>query len=146
MAVERIQLVPDEVLKKETIKEKVLKGEITKENFDDLSEAEQEKVKDILFDMASEEINLFHGVSSLEFIMMGALRIMNKEMNNVSLTETDLYIKETLQRIMKKHELSNTDFAKEDWLMDYMAYAEGNATKILENRMNYLSQKRSLID
>lgn len=146
MAVERIQLVPDEVLKKETIKEKVLKGEITKENFDDLSEDEQEKVKDILFDMASEEINLFHGVSSLEFILMGTLRVINKQMNNIALTETDEYIKDTLSRITEKHELSNTNFAKEDWLMDYMAYAEGNATKILENRMNYLSQKRSIID
>ena len=146
MAVERIQLVPDDVLKKETLKDKVLSGEITKENFNNLTELEQAEVKDILFDMASEGINLYTGVSSLEFIMMGALRVMNKEMNHIALTETDMYIKNTLQEIMEKHELSNTNMAKEDWLMDYMAYAEGNATKILENRMNYLSQKRSIID
>ena len=144
--VERIQLVPDDVLKKETLKDKVLSGEITKENFNNLTELEQAEVKDILFDMASEGINLYTGVSSLEFIMMGALRVMNKEMNHIALTETDMYIKNTLQEIMEKHELSNTNMAKEDWLMDYMAYSKANAVKILENRSKYLAQKHSIVD
>lgn len=146
MTVQKIQLVPDEILNEQNLKERVMRGEITKDNYETLSEKEQNKVKDILFDIASENVNIYHGASSLEFILIGALRIIKREMNGLPLTETDLEIKESLDRILEMHELGNENSSKENWLMDYMGYAEAKSKKFLDNRKNYINSKRSIIE
>lgn len=145
MAVERIQLVANEILEENEIKRKVEMGEIKKENFEEFSPEIQMKIKDILFDEAKKKIDIYHGVSSLEFILMGSLRIMRKEINKIPLTQTEVEIKKAMERITCMHELSNPNSSMEEWEMDYLAYAEANALKVLENRKKYIETKGNIL-
>ncbi|MDR4369791.1 hypothetical protein, partial [Bacillus cereus] len=96
MARERISFVSDDVRKEETLESKILSGEINAESFKNLSEEEQLKVNQILFNMASEKINPNIGSSTLEFVLFGFMRIMNKRENGLSISVDEKEIEENL--------------------------------------------------
>jgi hypothetical protein len=145
MARERISFVSDDVRKEETLESKILSGEINAESFKNLSEEEQLKVNQILFNMASEKINPNIGSSTLEFVLFGFMRIMNKKVMGLSLSVDEKEIEENLEQIAKMHQITDASLAKSDWLFDYMGYAEAKAKEILENRKEHIDRKQNIM-
>ncbi|ECP9029754.1 hypothetical protein FU976_08035 [Campylobacter jejuni] len=141
MARERISLVADDVKQQMDLESRILAGEITSDNFNELSPDEQSQVNATLFKMASTKIDPNQGASALEFILFGFMRIMNKKINGMSLSEEEKSIEASLNRIWNKHELTNASIGKESWLFDYMAYAELKSTEFLRNRKEHIERK-----
>ena len=144
MAVQRFNLLPEEEQKKEDLVSKIKRGEINPDNFSELPEGEQEKVNDILFDMASSQIDSNEGASTLEFILMSFIRIAYKKMNNVSLNSEDVKVEESLRRILNMHQITNEKVAMKDWLFDYMSYAEYKTAQFLQNREEHIERKKNV--
>lgn len=141
MARERISLVPEEVKKEVTLESRIRSGEINAENFSLLSPEEQSQVNSILFKMASSKIDPNQGASALEFVLFGFIRIMNKKVNGLALTEDEKEIEASLDRITGMHEMTNPEVAKADWLFDYMQYAEVKSAEFLQNRKEHIDRK-----
>lgn len=141
MARERISLVPEEVKKEVTLESRIRSGEINAENFSHLSPEEQSQVNSILFKMASSKIDPNQGASALEFVLFGFIRIMNKKVNGLALTEDEKEIEASLGRITGMHEMTNSAVAKADWLFDYMQYAEVKSAEFLQNRKEHIERK-----
>lgn len=144
MARERISLIPDEVRSELTLEARIRSGEINPGNFNELSQEEQEKVNGLLFKMASEKIEPNQGLSAIEFILMGHLRIIAKKVDGLALSEDDIAVEESLNRIMAMHEITNPDMAKADWLFDYMQYAEVKSAAFLQNRKEHIARKAQI--
>lgn len=142
MAREKINLVPNELKEKITIKKKILEGEITPEIFNTLPEKEKEKIVDILFEIASSKVDPNQGASTLEFVVFAFMRLVNKQLAGMSLTAEDQEIKEKLDTILNMHEITNTKISKKDWLFDYMEYAASKAEEILNNRKEHIERKK----
>lgn len=141
MARERILLVPEETMEEKLIESRIKSGEINPEVFATLSQEEQSKINAILFKMASSGIDSNQGVSALEFITLASIRLLFKMVEHQGLTDDDLKIKESLNRIFQQHELLNSDVAMEDWLFDYMGYGEHKSAEILRNRKQHIERK-----
>ena len=144
MARERITLVPDEVKEKMDLEGRILSGEITAENFNELTPEEQTEVNALLFKMASEKIEPNQGSSTLEFVLFGFMRVAMKRMNGMSLTEDEKEIEEGLKRIMSMHQITDTTLYKSEWLFDYIGYAEMKAAEILRNRKEHIDRKQQV--
>lgn len=123
MTVEHFQLVPNATLEKQNLKGQILNKEITKENFGSLSSDDQLKVKDILFDISTENIDSNEGASTLEFILMAFIRLTNKKLNGESLNSEDVQIEKELNEILATHDLANGT-ARKEWPFNYMSYAQ----------------------
>lgn len=145
MARERIQLVPDEILNKEALKQQLLTGEMTPEIFSTLLQPEKDQINEILFDIASEKVIPNVALSVLEFALFSFMRVMTKKMNNVSLTAEDQEIMRGLEDIMAVHEITDGVTPKANWQFDYLAYAQYNAQKFLENRKEHVERKKQTI-
>lgn len=141
MARERISLIPEAVQEERSIESKIRSGEINPEIFATLPPEEQSKINGILFKMASSGIDSNQGVSALEFITLSSIRLLFKMVNHQGLTDDDMKIKASLDRIFKQHELLNSDVSMEDWLFDYMGYAEYKSGEILNNRKEHIERK-----
>jgi hypothetical protein len=144
MARQRISLVSEEVKSEATLESKIRSGEITADNFSELSAEEQAHVNGILFKMASEKINPNQGASAIEFTLFGFMRVMTKKIQGMSLTEDEKEIEAALNRIMGMHEITNDTVTKSDWLFDYMGYAESKAFEILGNRKEHIERKQQV--
>lgn len=144
MARERFSLVSDEVKQQLNLESRIKTGEINSDNFSSLSPEEQKEVNLLLFKMASEKIEPNQGLSAVEFILMGFIRIAHKKINNMSLTEDEQAIEESLHRIMNLHDITNENKAKSDWLFDYMGYAEVKAVEFLQNRKEHIERKQQI--
>jgi len=143
MARERISLVSDEIQKEEKIRNDINSGLITKDNYNNLSLEDQEKVNEILFEIAEENINLAQGVSAIEFVLFAYIRLSRKESKGLSLTAEDKLIEKELDEILDTHEITSRNVYKKDWLFDYLAYAQHAANKILQNRKEHIERKKS---
>lgn len=144
MARELISLVPDKERYELTLEARVLSGEITAENFNELPEEEQKYVNSILFKMASDQIEPNQGTSAIEFILFAFMRITNKKVNGIGLTAEDREIEEGLNRILQSHQITNSQTFKKDWLFDYMQYAEVKSTEFLKNRLEHIERKKQV--
>ncbi|MCY8466572.1 hypothetical protein [Bacillus atrophaeus] len=141
MARERIALVPEEVKKETTLELQIRSGELDTKKYADLSEEEQKKVREILFRIASEKVDPHQGNSVLEFILFGFIRLMNKKVKGLSLTQEDKKIEERLNRILDMHDITNKEKLRSEWLFDYMDYAEKKSEEILQNRQEHVFRK-----
>lgn len=145
MARQRISLIPDEQLKEITLRQQIGTGEMTPEIFAQLDPDEKRQVDGILFKMASEKVEPNQGISVLEFVVFGFIRIMTKKISGIGLSEDEMEIEKGLQAIMKIHEVTNDSVPRKDWLFDYMQYAEAKAIEILNNRREHIERKKQTI-
>lgn len=145
MARQHISFLSDEQKQVISLEARIQSGEITSENFSELSETEQTQVHKILFDMAAEKVNPNKGASALEFTLFAFMRVMTKKVQGMSLTEDEKQIDESLTRIMGLHQITNDAVSKSQWDLDYMRYAETKALEILSNRKEHLSRKQEVI-
>lgn len=141
MAREYISLVSDEVKKEATLESRIKSGELNPDNFHELSPEDQRQVNNILFKMASDKIDIHHGTSALEFVVMSALRLMTKRIDGLALSEEDQKIQKSLNAIMNMHDLANPTVPMDDWLFDYMAYAQHKTYETLQNRKDHIDRK-----
>jgi hypothetical protein len=144
MARERISLVSDEVKQQQDLEARIRSGEINPETFAQLSPEHQLEVNNLLFKIASEKVEPNQGTSALEFILFGFMRIMNKKIHGMSLTEDEKNIEESLNRIMDAHQITNQSVEKSQWLFDYMAYAEVKSGEFLRNREEHIVRKQQV--
>lgn len=144
MARERFSFVSDETKEQMDLESRIRAGEITAENFSELSQEDQTEVNAILFKMASEKIEPNQGSSTLEFVLFGFMRVAMKRMHGMSLTEDEKEIEESLKRIMSLHQITDTTLFKSEWLFDYMEYAEMKAAEILRNRKEHIDRKQQV--
>jgi hypothetical protein len=145
MARQRFSLVPDEVKQELILESKIRNGEINPDNFHQLTPEEQKKVQEILFRIASDKVNPNIGASTLEFVVFAFMRIAYKQLKGLALTAEDQEIKESLERIMQMHQITNDNISKQDWYFDYMKYAEEKAQAILKNREEHIERKRQIM-
>ncbi len=145
MAREKVRLVSDEDLKEKEIRNMISREEINQNNFDDYPEEIKRKVKEILFKTASEKVSLPQGLSSLEFVLLSYIRIMNKKVKGLALSAEDKKIESSLNRILEMHEITSSQILIDDWLFDYMHYAEKITEEVLDNRKNHYSLKKHII-
>lgn len=143
MARERINLISDHEKEIENLRLAIKNGSITKENFDSYSAGTQEKIKNVLFEISTENINANEGSSTLEFILMGFMRIAMKRMDGELLSAEDLVIQDELRSIMRLHEITN-GMERKQWLFDYMGYAEYKTAQFLKNRKDHIERKRKV--
>jgi hypothetical protein len=141
MTVQRISLVPDSEKDYLIIKQKILDQQLTKKDYDQLPPAEQQVVEKALFDIASDKVEPNIGASALEFVLFMFMRIVNKKLVGKSLTADDKIIEASLNRITSMHQITDSKLSIDQWLFDYMAYAEEKAAKILQNRKEHIARK-----
>lgn len=141
VARERIVLVPEEVKKETSLESKIRSGELDADKYASLPEEEQKKVLEILFKIASEKIDPHQGNSVLEFILFGFIRIINKKIKGLSLTQEDKKIEESLNNIFEMHDITNKNKLRSEWLFNYMSYAEKKSEEILRNRQEHVLRK-----
>jgi hypothetical protein len=144
MARERISLISEEERSTITLEQQIRTGEMNPEVFSTLSQEEQTKVNGILFKMASEKVEPNQGTSALEFILFGFMRIMNKKITGLALSEDEKAIDESLNRIMNLHQITNEEVLKINWLFDYMGYAEMKSAEFLQNRKEHIERKAQI--
>lgn len=144
MARERIALIPEAEQEERVLESKIKRGEINPETFSEMTPAEQSQVNGILFKMASSGIDSNQGVSALEFITLGSIRILFKLVEKRGLTDDDLKIKQALERIFAQHELLNDNVSMDDWLFDYMEYGQYKSAEILNNRKAHIDRKKEV--
>lgn len=141
MARERIVLISEEVKKEVTLESKIRSGELDFEKYKTLPDEEKKTVIEMLFKLASEKIDPHQGNSTLEFILFGFMRLMNKKVKGLSLTQEDKSIEESLNRILEMHDITNMNKLRSDWLFNYMGYAEKKSEEILQNRQEHVHRK-----
>lgn len=141
MARQRIQISTPEELEEKEILHRITNGEFSKEEFDELSKEKKDKVNDMLFELSSSGINLFHGTSALEFITIAGLRLLFQYQKNKPLTETDRKLEKMLEEILEMHQIGNQGVAPEDWLFDYISYTKYKTAQILRNREEHIERK-----
>ena len=142
MARQYISLVSDEEKRVLDLKTKIMNGEITAENFHSLSPEDQKEANNVLFELSAAGVNIHQGVSSLEFILCAFMRITNKKVAGMSLSEDEKEMEAALQRIMELHEIANPQIRKDEWLFDYLGYAEKKTAEILQNRKAHVDRKK----
>lgn len=145
MARERISLVPEEEKEVKQIKSMIESGEINTDNFHELPLELQKEVSRILFEMAESQINLAHGVSALEFVTFAFIRLMQKQVKGLPLSAEDKIIEEKLNRILDLHQITNKETYMDDWLFDYLEYAEAISKDVLKNRKDHIERKKKVI-
>ncbi|MCD7910940.1 hypothetical protein KC480_05295 [Bacillus velezensis] len=138
---ERVVLISDEVKKEVALESQIKSGELDFNKYSTLPEEEKKKVMEILFKIASEKVDPHQGNSALEFILFGFMRIINKQVKGLSLTQEDKNIEESLNRIFEMHDITNKNKLRSEWLFDYMGYAEKKSEEILQNRQDHVLRK-----
>lgn len=141
MARQHIQLTSPEELEEKQILQGIRNGQFSKEDFEKLPDEMKTKVNDILFELSSSEINLFHGTSALEFITIAAIRLLFRYKENTPLSETDKKLEKMLENILQMHQIGNQDVDPSDWLFDYTSYTEYKTAQILRNREEHIERK-----
>lgn len=144
MARERISLISDEQRSALTLEQQIRTGEINPDTFASLSPEEQKQVNTLLFKMASEKVEPNQGTSALEFILFGFMRLVNKKLTGLALSEDEKAIEANLNRIMGMHQITNEEVQKSDWLFDYMGYAEMKSAEFLRNREEHIQRKQQV--
>lgn len=140
---ERFVFVNKEEEKRLELKDQIKRGILTREVFEQLPEKEQHTVKDILFEMSSENVNVFHSLSVLEFVLIANMRLQLKGDN---LNEDDIKIQEALSEFISAHELGDPSKSINDWSIDYLSYIKKQTALVLENRRDHIERKRSLTE
>ena len=143
MARERFNLISDQEKEVQDLRTAIKEGVITKENFEKYDTATQEKIKNILFEISTENIDANEGASTLEFILMSFLRIAMKKMDGEPLEAEDLIIEDELRTIMRLHDITNGT-ARSQWLFDYMSYAQYKTSQFLSNRKEHIERKKNV--
>ncbi|CDQ41797.1 hypothetical protein [Virgibacillus salexigens] len=144
MTRERISLISDDDKKMQQLEDRILSGEINKNNYEQLNLTQQNEVNRILFEIAEEKINLSKGVSAVEFVLFAFIRLISKQVNGVAMTAEDKKIEAGLQKVLDLHEIYNENISMEKWLFNYMEYAETAAIKILGNREDHIQRKKGV--
>lgn len=144
MAKERITLVSDDVKRQLDLESQIRAGLITPDSFTTLSAEDQTEVNNILFKIASEQVEPNQGTSALEFILFGFMRVMMKKIQGLSLNTQDKKVEESLNRIMARHDITNQDVDMSQWLFDYMGYAELKSNEFLKNREEHIARKQQV--
>ena len=140
---ERFVFVNKEEENKLKIKHDLEEGQLTKEKFDQLSRDDQEIAKDLLFELASEKINVFHSLSVLEFMIIASMRLQLRE---GEFTEDDLKIKEAMKEFVEAHELGDSSKPISEWRIDYFAYIKKQTALVVKNRSDHIDRKRSITE
>lgn len=143
---ERFVFINKEEESKLKIKHDLEEGKLTKEKFDQLSSEDQEIAKDLLFELASEKVNVFHSLSVLEFMIIASMRLQLKEDELTGLTEDDIKIKEAMKEFVEAHELGDTSKPISEWTIDYLAYIKKQTALVIKNRGDHIERKRSLTE
>ncbi len=145
MGRERITLITEAEATKVNYRKQIESGEMNPEEYNALSKEEQLIVTDVLFEMSSEKISPNQGTSALEFILFAFIRITNKKISGISLSPEDIEIEEQLKRITMNHQITSDNVSKNEWLFDYLSYAEYKSAQFLENRKEHIARKISAI-
>lgn len=140
---ERFTFINKEEQTKLELKSQIQEGTLTKEVFDQLPKDEQEVVKELLFEVSSEKVNVFHSLSVLEFMLMASMRLQLKD---GEWTEDDLKIKEAMNEFIKAHEIGDSSKPINEWTIDYLAYIKKQTALVSENRRDHIERKRSLTE
>lgn len=141
MARQRIQLTSTQELEENKILHGIKNGEFSKEEFHALPQEMKDKVNDMLFDLSSSEINLFHGTSALEFISIAAIRLLFRYKQDTPLSETDRALEKMLEEVLEMHQIGNQEVDMADWLFDYISYTKYKTAQILRNREEHIERK-----
>lgn len=141
MARQHIQLLSSKELEEKKILHRITQGEFSKEEFEALPNEMQDRVNDMLFDLSSSGINLFHGTSALEFITIAAVRLMMQYKKDKPLSETDKKLEKMLEEVLEMHQVGNQGVSSEDWLFDYISYTKYKTAQILRNREEHIERK-----
>ncbi|MBR3118521.1 MAG: hypothetical protein IKF29_04700 [Oceanobacillus sp.] len=144
MVREHISFIPAEKKEQKQIESMIKTGEINHSNYKTLTPGQQEEVNEILFNIAESQITLSQGVSAVEFVLYAHIRLMRKKVEGIALSAQDKKIEEGLQKVLDLHEITTENIAIDDWLFDYMSYAENAAKKILKNREEHVLRKRDV--
>jgi len=145
MAREKFSLITEEERKEAAIRAKIKNGQINPEVYATLPEEEKTMISNILFKMASDRAEPNVGVSTIEFVLMAFIRLTTKKLSGMSLNAEDKEIEAALNRIYSMHQITDGKTPKSEWLFDYLEYAEYNASKLLQNRQEYVKQKMRLL-
>lgn len=140
---ERFIFINKEEQTKLELKNQIQEGKLTKEVFDQLPKSEQEVVKDLLFEISSEKVNVFHSLSVLEFMLMASMRLQLRE---GKFTEDDLKIKEAMKEFIEAHELGDASKPISEWTIDYIAYIKKQTALVVKNRGDHIDRKRSITE
>ena len=140
---ERFVFINKEEQTKLELKNQIQDGTLTKEVFDQLSKSEQEVVKELLFEVSSEKVNVFHSLAVLEFMLMASMRLQLRE---GEFTEDDLKIKEAMKEFIEAHELGDASKPISEWTIDYIAYIKKQTALVVKNRSDHVDRKRSITE
>ena len=143
MVRERFVFINKEEQTKLELKNQIQEGTLTKEVFDQLPKSQQEVVKDLLFEISSEKVNVFHSLSVLEFMLMASMRLQLRE---GEFTEDDLKIKEAMKEFIEAHELGDASKPISEWTIDYIAYIKKQTALVIKNRSDHIERKRSITE
>lgn len=141
MGKQRFQVSTPEQLEENKIMHLITQGEFSKEEFNALPDDMKKRVNEMLFELSSNSINLFHGTSALEFVTIAAVRLLMQYKKNKPLSETDKKLEKMLEEVLEMHQIGNQGVNPENWLFDYISYTKHKTEQILRNREEHIERK-----
>lgn len=138
MARKRIQLVSDERLQKMTIQQKIDTGTLNKPDYDAATTEEQTQMRDVLFEMYAQKVNVAQALSGLEFSLFALAKIFFKKEEGIALTTTEQNFYDQFKETVSSHELT---LDPNEWYLGYLNQVRGN---VQNNRIDYKAKKVEL--
>lgn len=140
MAIEKIQLVPDEELQKQTIRYQIQNNLLTHEDYLLKSAEEQAIISQILFEEYANKIEFHISLAALEYMVFALAKIFIKKDSGQGLTATEQEFYDGFKNIVNSHEVS-IDSADNY----YLNYIQNQLGVVLLNRQEYKSKKNNIM-
>ena len=139
MSREKISLISEEQQTKEQLRYQIENNLIDNQVYQNLTTEEQNKVKEVLFEMHSQPVSTPQALSAIEFTLFGMAKLfmkMNLDTSNLTEGEVDFY--NSFKNYVNQHEVT---LNANDW---YIPYSKAKMETTLANREEYKVKKISI--
>jgi hypothetical protein len=131
-----INLVPDSVLQKKEIQYQIENNLLDNQSYQTLTTEDQNKVKEVLFEMHSQPVSTPQALSAIEFTLFGlAKMLMKMDLDTSNLSESEIAFYNMFKSYVNQHEIT---LNPNDW---YIPYSQMKMEKTLMNREEYKNKK-----
>ncbi len=136
MGLKYINLVPDSVLQKKEIQYQIENNLLDNQSYQTLTTEDQNKVKEVLFEMHSQPVSTPQALSAIEFTLFGlAKMLMKMDLDTSNLSESEIAFYNMFKSYVNQHEIT---LNPNDW---YIPYSQMKMEKTLMNREEYKNKK-----
>ena len=138
MGKETFSLISDEQQTHDALVYKIKNNLITRDDFDAMTEAEQDQVKSVLFEVYAMNINPYPALSALEFGLFFLAKLFFKKDSGDVLTASEQAFYDHFKETAMAHEVT---LSLDDW---YASYFDQLNQAVEMNRAEYKAKKSEI--